>query len=216
MKTGKLFNVAKLLKGIELEGFVRDEGRGLVQSHDDISTHPWNGCPLPYFVRFTSPAVVLILDFNCKVDSGEYIFASGHTYFQHKGDWFTNDRRGINDSFYLGKVDVSTRKDRLPVPADVLAVLMGQAAKALEDIAALKAAAPKENVPGTAWSVTAARKAEITERLKAGKCYEFRPAGMGQGLLIQTRRTLLWQTERLAIAKFFGVEKIFASETDCD
>jgi len=80
----------------------------------------------------------------------------------------------------------------------------------------MKAAGPKENVPGTNWSVTAMRKAEITAKLKKGLCHEFRPAGMGQGLLLDTKRRVSWAKPSPVIAEFFGVKNVWTTSTDCD
>jgi len=85
MKTGKTINIKKLLEGITLEGFTRDNGQGWIENHERISTHQWNGQPLPCFARFVSADVVIILDYSkAEVDTGDYTFYSGHTFLSTK------------------------------------------------------------------------------------------------------------------------------------
>ena len=208
------FRVRPLFKGVELPGFVRDEGRGWAQAERVEHYDRRNYGPEPYYFRWTSPTIVLVamvrkLTLTVRAD-GYDTLADGHTHYKYddKAWWACFDRTGIDDSFYLsfqdGKVD------------DVRTTLMKEIERVHSHLAAVKAAGPSEAVPGTQWSVTAARKAEIITKLKNGKCHHFTPYGMGQGLLISVRRNSRWDHSLPKAAEFFGVPTLYGSSTDCD
>lgn len=200
-------DVEKLLSTIQLPGFIRDDGQGYAKEKS-VDTYPDRSWKLPYFVRFTSPTIVLVIDYSEKISTSEWSIASGHTYFLINGSWLCFDRTGIDDSFSLYGENAKTSES-------ITKVLEGEIERVAKYLAQVKAEGPKEVVPGTQWSVSAAKKAEIAEKLKKKGSYHFMPYGMGQGLMIFGKK-YRYCDSRPAIAAFFGVPAVYTQSTDCD
>jgi hypothetical protein len=99
----------------------------------------------------------------------------GHTTFTTAKGTRTFDRTGVEDSFYVHLYDGV---------AGVQAKIEGQLKRVGESRERIKGMI---DIPGINWLTTPEGKEEITKKLKAGKCHEFRPSGFGTGNVLYHR-----------------------------
>lgn len=128
---------------------------------------------------------------------------SGTVNFKVHGKWYTFDRPGIEQSFYDD------------FRADPQAILEAQIVRARAEIERMSKSTYVQ-VPGTQITLEATHKKKISDDLKAGKGAQITPAGMGIGYALSTKKQSQWSHPVPAMAKFFGVTKLYADTLDCD
>jgi hypothetical protein len=139
---------------------------------------------------------------NCVVD----LDCNGHTAFKTEtGWWATFDRRGIEDSFYLGNYGDS--------PAEVSRVIQEQLVK----IEASKETSKKMvKIPGFGYSVHQDQLEALKKKLASGQSHNFMPSGMGTGHRVSTKRSRYATKMPAETAKFFGVTALYDETFDHD
>jgi hypothetical protein len=137
----------------------------------------------------------------------EYSAGDGHTTFTTSRGSFSFDRTGVEDSFYVYAKDTVAAVDE----------------RVREQVARVVSSRERhersETVPMVGHVVTPERKAEIAATLKAGKGYDFRPAGFGTGYHVSTSRRACGpfvQKAPAELARFFGVADLYYETMDCD
>jgi hypothetical protein len=136
----------------------------------------------------------------------EDVSCSGHTcYKSEAGHWLSFDRRGVEDSFYLG--DYGT-----PL-AEFSKVFQEQ----LIRIEKSKETSKKMlKIPGFGFSVHQDQLEELKKKLRSGGSHTFTPAGFGTGHIVSTRRGRYGTKLPAETAKFFGVPELYDETFDHD
>ena len=133
----------------------------------------------------------------------------GSTNFTYEGSSYSFDRRGIEDSFYMGGKHCKYKTLEEAAEAQVLRVI--------ERKKAIKEEGGYVCIPDTTISITNKRKNELIAQLKnTGVCSVY-PRGFGTGYTFTTRRQNRWDNPcSPKHCAFFGVTKLYYSTIDCD
>lgn len=134
------------------------------------------------------------------------ISVNGHTcYKAADGGWRTFDRRGVEDSFYLGGWSDE--------PIDVSKTLKEQ----LERIEKAKETSKKMvKIPGFGYSIHQDNLDAVKKKIQSGGSHTFTPAGFGTGHVLSTRRSRWGKLMPAETAKFFGVPALYDEQFDHD
>jgi len=129
----------------------------------------------------------------------------GHTVFKTDKGWRSFDRRGVEDSFYLGNYGDS--------PADVSKVIQVQ----LERIVESKETSKKMvAIPGFGFSVHQDQLEALKKKLASGLSHTFMPSGFGTGHIICINKSRFGTRMSAETAKFFGVPALYDETFDAD
>jgi hypothetical protein len=148
---------------------------------------------------------------------------SGTTKFKDGGIWYSFDRRGIEDSFYMeqeSKKEIADSKKRgwYRPESDIhnggQEMLEKQIKRAKDYMEGQKG---KLTVPHYGHRVSPERKEEIKKKI-LGNGHTFAPSGMGTAYHVSTRQTSRFDSKVPAeVAKFFGIDRqLYASHQDWD
>jgi hypothetical protein len=191
------------------EGFTRTEHPGWLRLDGGDSKDP------NYFtVELASPDIRLFFRITARdhyeegVNLGPAIAYSGTTAFKKGSQWYSFDRRGIDDSFSWSPYSRE--------PADPNRTTAEQIKRVHDH---LKADKLKVTIPHYGHRITPQEKEEFSKRLLAGKSITLTPAGFGIGHTITVKRP----RGRFGIfavpaevATFFGVPHLFDQHFDHD
>jgi hypothetical protein len=133
------------------------------------------------------------------------ISGSGHTLYKNAdGQWRTFDRRGVDDSFYLGAYGDN----------DVNTVVQQQ----IERIANAKERLKQMlSIPGFGFSIHQDSYGPVKKKLQQGGTHTFTPSGFGIGHRISTnRRTSYSKPLPQETADFFDVKQLWDEQFDHD
>lgn len=134
---------------------------------------------------------------------------SGTTKFLYKGKEYTFDRRGIEDSFYLG--------DKYSTYKTLDEAMVGELERVRVRIKNLNDQGGLVPVPGTSIQITEKHKSELVERIKSTGSVAIHPSGFGQGYTFSKMlRSRYDQRATAEQCKFFGMSPLFVSQFDCD
>lgn len=149
---------------------------------------------------------------------------TGTTNFKEGESWYTFDRRGIDDSFYMeqkSKKDIEWSKKNgwgydpeCDIKNGGQLMLEQQIKRAKDRIAEMTGML---TVPHYGHRVTEERKEEIRKKI-LGRGHTFAPSGMGTAYHVSTKKTSRWDSVVPAkVAKFFGIkQKLYAQHMDWD
>lgn len=211
MKTkNKKADIQTIMAAIVLDGFQREVGDGLIGEDRQVITKWGNNdysksCK---YVRLSTNEIVIAVNFDIRNQTEDTI-ADGHVWFKAGDTWFTFDRRGFEDSFYLHHPNATYGEKDL---AKILAEQVERAQHSIKE-------GPRQAVPGTYNSIhiTLSRRLELTQDLLAGKIINLSPGGMGTGYQVATSSRGMHHAERDAeMAKFFGVHQCYKQTYDHD
>ncbi len=133
------------------------------------------------------------------------ISGSGHTaYKDESGTWRTFDRRGVDDSFYLGAYGDN----------DVNLVVQKQ----IERVASARERSKQMvQIPGFGFRIHQDQVEAVKKKLQSGGSHTFTPAGFGTGHRLSTKRTASWSKPLPPeTAEFFGVRQLWDEHFDHD
>jgi hypothetical protein len=148
---------------------------------------------------------------------------TGTTNFKEDSSWYTFDRRGIEDSFYMEQYsaeEVKSKKKRGWYDPECDTKNGGQAMLDIQ----IKRAKDRITemigmltVPHYGHRITEERKEEIRKKILNGG-HTFAPSGMGTAYHVSTKRRSRFDSEVPAeVAKFFGIDKkLYAQHQDWD
>ncbi len=134
---------------------------------------------------------------------------SGSTWFKSaEGDWYTFDRRGIEDSFTVGKYGYASFEEAVE----------GQLVRVNEHLARVESEGGKVSIPGIGFFITQKRKTDLTAQLKAKGHISLHPAGMGTGYFLTTRKNgdPYCRPATSELKKFFDVKTLYVNTFDAD
>ena len=130
---------------------------------------------------------------------------NGHTVFKGAKGWLSFDRRGIEDSFYLGNYGES--------PTDVSRVIQEQLVRIEE---AKETSKKMVAIPGFGFSVHQDQLEALKKKLASGQSHSFTPSGFGTGHRVSTKRSRYATKMPAETAKFFGVTALYDETFDHD
>ncbi len=216
--------IQAFIDSIEVPGFVKTTGEGHHTGMGDVGSvwdkeSPW--WRKTTWVRlFNEEAGVSIAINVSRTPSTRYkagkkipfrgtledIAASGHTCYKNEaGSWLSFDRRGVEDSFYLG--DYSPSVEELPT------VIQEQ----LERIAKSKETSKKMlSIPGFGFRIHQDNLEAVKKKLQTGGSHSFTPSGFGTGHVLRAKKTRYSKQLSAETAAFFGVPAIYDETFDHD
>jgi len=203
-------------------GFVKTTGRGThtgMELYPEDKSRPWPSNSTWILLENVDAGIKIAINVS-DIPSQRYkagkkipcrntfddLDCSGHTVFKtERGGWSTFDRRGIEDSFYLGNYS--------DPPADVSRVIQEQLAK----IAVSKETSKKMvKIPGFGYSVHQDELEALKKKLAMGRSHSFTPAGMGTGHRLSTKPSRFATKMPFETAEFFGVVALYDETFDHD
>jgi len=154
---------------------------------------------------------------------------SGTTEFKDDGVWYSFDRRGIEDSFYMEQESAKVVKAKIKrwgieggwgyqaesnTNNGGQAMLEKQTKRAKDYMEGQKG---KLTVPHYGHRISPERKEEIKKKI-LGRGHTFAPSGMGTAYHVSTRKTSRFDsTVPTEVANFFGIDRqLYASHQDWD
>lgn len=203
-------------------GFVKTTGRGThtgMELYPEDKSRPWPNNSTWILLENVDAGIKIAINISDlpsqRYKAGEKLpitntiddlDCSGHTVFKtEKGGWATFDRRGVEDSFYLGSYGDS--------PADVSRVIQEQLVK----IEASKETSKKMvTIPGFGYSVHQDQLESLKKKLASGQSHSFTPSGFGTGHRVSTKKSRYATKMPAETAKFFGVTALYDETFDHD
>jgi len=188
--------VRKFFKSIVTpEGFEREERIPAVGGEYEL----WNEYSYPKLVIASDTVQVefLVTFYQGKME------VTGTTNYKEGDGWYTFDRRGIENSFYMQEGLEGWQDPESDIRKGGQAMLEAQIERAEKAIQRLTGML---TVPHFGHRISEEKRSEIAKKLKAGKSHMFTPGGFGTAWEVSTRQNRWAERVPVEVAKFFGVE----------